>query len=44
MQKENLPEDFQPVIAFHGHLCPGLTIGYRAANAARKALGLDLRQ
>lgn len=44
MNIENLPEDFKPIIAFHGHLCPGLTIGYRAANAARKALGLDRDQ
>ena len=44
MPIENLPEDFKPVIAFHGHLCPGLTIGYRAANAARKALGLERDQ
>ncbi len=44
MQLDNLPENFKPVIAFHGHLCPGLTIGYRAANAARKALGLERDQ
>ena len=44
MQLDNLPEDFKPVVAFHGHLCPGLTIGYRAANAARNALGLDRDQ
>ncbi len=35
-----LPEDLQRAIAFHGHLCPGLLIGYRAAKAARTALGL----
>ena len=44
MKEENLPEDFKPVVAFHGHLCPGLTIGYRAANAARKALGIERDQ
>jgi formylmethanofuran dehydrogenase subunit E len=29
-------EEFQKCLAFHGHLCPGLSIGYRAARA-----GLD---
>jgi len=27
-------EDFKRCIAFHGHLCPGVSIGYRAARAA----------
>ncbi len=27
------PDDFQKCAAFHGHVCPGLAIGYRAANA-----------
>jgi formylmethanofuran dehydrogenase subunit E len=35
---EDLPEDLQKVVAFHGHLCPGLLLGYRAANAAAAAL------
>jgi formylmethanofuran dehydrogenase subunit E len=35
-----LPESLKPVVAFHGHLCPGLLIGYRAAQAAAKALDL----
>jgi formylmethanofuran dehydrogenase subunit E len=26
-------EDFQRCAAFHGHICPGLSIGYRAAKA-----------
>jgi formylmethanofuran dehydrogenase subunit E len=29
----HIPEDLQPVIDFHGHLCPGLVLGYRAAKA-----------
>lgn len=33
-----LPADLEPVVAFHGHLCPGLLIGYRAAKAAADAL------
>ncbi|MCB2226215.1 MAG: hypothetical protein KQH53_06010 [Desulfarculaceae bacterium] len=35
-----LPDDLKPVVAFHGHLCPGLLIGYRAAKAAAESLGL----
>ena len=35
---EDLPEDLQMVVAFHGHLCPGLLLGYRAAKAAAAAL------
>ena len=26
-------EDFQKCVAFHGHLCPGLTMGYKASVA-----------
>jgi formylmethanofuran dehydrogenase subunit E len=36
-----LPQDLQEVVAFHGHLCPGLLIGYRAAKAAAEHLGLS---
>jgi formylmethanofuran dehydrogenase subunit E len=35
---EELPEDLRRVVAFHGHLCPGLLVGYRAARAAATAL------
>jgi len=35
-----LPLDFQRAIEFHGHLCPGLTIGYRAATIAMNRLGV----
>lgn len=34
MELENLPEDLEPVVAFHGHLCPGVLIGYRASKIA----------
>jgi formylmethanofuran dehydrogenase subunit E len=33
-----LPADLEAAVAFHGHLCPGLLIGYRAAKAAAAAL------
>jgi len=29
------------VVRFHGHLCPGLAIGYRAANIAMEALAAE---
>lgn len=29
---------FEEIVAFHGHLCPGLTIGYRMAQAAMHSL------
>jgi len=29
------PQDLQQAIQFHGHMCPGLAIGYRAAKAAQ---------
>jgi formylmethanofuran dehydrogenase subunit E len=34
----SLPTDLQQAVAFHGHLCPGLVLGYRAALAASQAL------
>jgi len=33
-----LPKDLKRALDFHGHLCPGLLIGYRAAQAASRAL------
>ena len=32
--KTDMPSDFRACIDFHGHLCPGVTIGYKAANMA----------
>ncbi|MCX6690277.1 MAG: FmdE family protein, partial [Methanoregula sp.] len=29
---------FSDAVAFHGHSCPGLALGYRAAEYAMKAL------
>jgi formylmethanofuran dehydrogenase subunit E len=31
--------DLAEVVRFHGHLCPGLAIGYRAAKVAMETLG-----
>jgi formylmethanofuran dehydrogenase subunit E len=35
------PEDFEQSVRFHGHLCPGLAIGYRAAKTAAASLQAD---
>jgi formylmethanofuran dehydrogenase subunit E len=37
----DLPADLQEVIKFHGHLCPGIVIGYRAAKEALRRLAVD---
>jgi formylmethanofuran dehydrogenase subunit E len=37
----HLPPDFMDAAAFHGHICPGLCIGYRAAKAALALLKAD---
>lgn len=36
----SIPEELKPVVAFHGHVCPGLLIGYRAAKLAMKQLDI----
>jgi len=40
-ERSGLPDEVQGLVEFHGHLCPGLLIGYRAAKAAAEALGAD---
>jgi formylmethanofuran dehydrogenase subunit E len=39
-----LPRDLQRAVAFHGHLCPGLLIGWRAALAGAAALGVGVSE
>ena len=41
MTTDDLPDDMQELVAFHGHLCPGLTIGYRAAKIGMARLGSE---
>lgn len=36
---DDFPDDFREVVRFHGHLCPGLAIGYVAAKVAAQVLG-----
>ena len=38
MNEIDLPEDLQRCIAFHGHLCPGVVIGYCAAKLGMREL------
>lgn len=37
-------ERWSEAVQFHGHACPGLAIGFRAVEAAEKALGKSLYQ
>lgn len=41
---KDLPEDFLACVRFHGHLCPGLAIGYAAAKAGAGILGVNPSQ
>jgi formylmethanofuran dehydrogenase subunit E len=36
----DIPEDLRKAVEFHGHLCPGLAIGYRASRAAMEKMGI----
>lgn len=38
--RDGLPADMREAVDFHGHLCPGLTIGYVAARIAMTRLGV----
>jgi formylmethanofuran dehydrogenase subunit E len=38
------PEEFLECVRFHGHLCPGLAIGYAAAKAGARSLGVGASQ
>jgi formylmethanofuran dehydrogenase subunit E len=37
---EEMPLELKNAVEFHGHLCPGVVIGYRVAKLARKELEL----
>jgi len=39
MRKVRLPRDMKRCVDFHGHLCPGLAIGYRVAREGLRRLG-----
>lgn len=37
----DVPEELLAAAEFHGHLCPGLAIGYRASKAVMERMGLS---
>lgn len=41
MGNGGFPRDFQQIVEFHGHLCGGIAIGYRAAREGLRRLGVD---
>ncbi len=41
MNLNDFPEDFRECAEFHGHICPGLSIGYRAAKYGLKELAVN---
>ena len=38
MEETHLPDDLKQCVAFHGHLCPGVVIGYCAARLGMREL------
>lgn len=38
---ENYPKDFKECVEFHGHVCPGLAIGYAAVKAGQKIVQMN---
>lgn len=41
MVSRTVEDDFQVVVAFHGHLCLDIALGYRVAKAAMRALACE---
>ena len=41
MDRIELPRDLKECVAFHGHLCPGLVIGYCATKLGMRELAVD---
>ena len=42
--QSNFDDDLRDTVQFHGHLCPGLALGYRVAKAALRELKADRPQ
>jgi formylmethanofuran dehydrogenase subunit E len=42
--QERFEDDLRDVVQFHGHLCPGLALGYRVAKAALRELNAERPQ
>jgi formylmethanofuran dehydrogenase subunit E len=41
MVDNEIPKDLTAAVEFHGHLCPGLVMGYLAAKVGLERLGPD---
>lgn len=41
---DHFNDDLRDAVQFHGHLCPGLALGYRVAKAALRELGAERPQ
>jgi len=41
VESMDLPDDLKQCVAFHGHLCPGVVIGYCAAKLGMRELAAD---
>ncbi len=41
MDIASLPEDLKHAVDFHGHICPGVVIGWRMVRAVQQELGLQ---
>ena len=41
MAEDGIPEDLARAVEFHGHLCPGLVMGYLAAKVGLERLGAE---
>jgi formylmethanofuran dehydrogenase subunit E len=44
MSDDQWPKDFRKCVDFHGHVCPGLAIGYAAVKHGMGMLGLEFSQ
>ena len=42
--EKDLEPLWQKAAAFHGHVCPGLAIGFKACEAAMKVMGVFFRK
>ena len=42
--EKDLEPLWQKAAAFHGHVCPGLAIGFKACEAAMKVMGVTLME
>lgn len=39
--KQQMPDDLEKCVEFHGHICPGLIYGYRVAKEAMRLMNIE---